>query len=131
MRLRAHTASADDPAGRTCNLHYIRRELGQQRYSDKRMVAYLAHLVEGYGFPAPLPSARKGGAITTAVHAGSAWHRAAVDAWIDGTGLPPAQSAAITRAADHRAHAEAAEDMDANALNLRLVGGRDYQAGAA
>lgn len=128
MPLRAPNASADDPAARTCNIHYIRRELGQSNYSDKRMVAYLAQLVEGFGFPAPLPGIRKGGTVSGAVHADSKWHRAAVDAWIDGTGLPPAQSAAIARAADQRAHAAAASDMDANALNLRLVGGRDYLA---
>lgn len=127
MPLRAPHGVQDDPAARTCNLHYIRRELGQSNYSDKRMVAYLAHLVEGFGFPAPLPTIRKGGAVSAAVHADSKWHRAAVDAWIDGTGLPPAQAVALARAADQRAHAEAAEAMDAAALNLRLVGGRDYR----
>jgi hypothetical protein len=127
MPLRAPNASADDPAARTCNLHYIRRELGQSNYSDKRMAQYLAQLVDRYQFPAPLPSIRKGGKVSAAVHADSKWLRAAVDAWIDGTGTPPPVAAAIER----RAHAEAAEAMDAAALNLRMVGGRDYRGAEA
>lgn len=130
MSLRNTTHCADDPAARTCNLHYIRRELGQTHYSDKRMVGYLAQLVDRYGFPAPLPSARKGGSVSTAVHSDSKWLRLAVDAWLD-QGMPPPQAAFIAKERDRRAHADAADDMDAAAHNLRLVGGREYRGAGA
>lgn len=115
---------ADEPAT-TCNLHYIQRELGAVGYSDARMLAYVAGLIRDHGFPRPLPSMLKGGGMTVEVRSGSRWVRAAVDAWIAGY-IPPDCAATI----DAAAMSAAADDMDANARNLRLVGGRDM-AGAA
>lgn len=120
------TGTADDPAARTCNLSYVQRELGLSRYSEKRMCQYLAQMITGYGFPAPIPTIRKGGQLSTEVHHDSQWWRAAVDAWLDGQ-LPPAAAEMV----DAKAMRAAAEDMDAAARNLKLVGGRDFRGAEA
>lgn len=117
--------SAKDTTGTTCTLWFIRRELGQHGYSDRRMVAYVTQLIDQHDFPRPLPAMRKGGVLTSAVTSNSTWPRAAVEAWIEGW-LPPDAAAAI----DRKARAEAAASMDDAARNLRLVGGRDHRGGA-
>lgn len=115
----AYHRRADDPEARTCNLHYIRRELGQS-CSDRRMVLYLAQLIATEDFPRPLPTLVRGGTITREVHRRSEWLREAVDAWIDGF-TPPGAAAQL----DRRDRQRAAADMDSSASNLRLVAGRD------
>lgn len=108
--------SDDEP---TCNLFYIRRQLGRQNYGERRMVSYVALLIEQHGFPPPLPTLVRH-KLVRGVTVDSRWHRAAVDAWL-GDFLPPANFAQVDRAA----MAAAAEEMDANAGNLRLIrGGR-------
>jgi hypothetical protein len=76
--------SAKDTTGTTCTLWFIRRELGQHGYSDRRMVAYVTQLIDQHDFPRPLPAMCKGGALTSAVTSNSTWPRAAVEAWIEG-----------------------------------------------
>lgn len=113
---------SEDPATRTCTIHYVQRELGEGQLSDKRLCAYLRKLIAEYHFPRPLPTVVRGGAVTADVHPRSKWIRDAVDAWLAGW-IPPDCAATL----DARAMASAATDMDAAAQNLRLVGGRDYQ----
>ena len=110
-----------DPEATTCNLWYIRRELGQQRLSDARMVVYVDALIAQHGFPRPYPTMLKGGTLYRATHTRSTWQRAAVDAWLAGW-IPPDVAATI----DAAALAAAAADMDSAATNLRIVGGRDF-----
>ncbi|WP_327195949.1 hypothetical protein [Novosphingobium capsulatum] len=120
MALKASRQPADDPGATTVNLWFIRRELGQHGYSDRRMVAYVTKLIEEHNFPSPLPAMRKGGSLTSAVTTSSTWQRAAVESWIEGW-LPPDATAAI----DRKAQAEAAAAMDGNASHLHLIrGGR-------
>lgn len=108
-----------DPEARACSLWYVRRALGRLDYGDDRIVAYLQQLVDGFGFPAPLPCAVKGQrGLTRAVTVSSCWIRAAVDAWLD-EWTPPGLAAAL----DARAMAAAASDMDARAASLQLVRG--------
>lgn len=113
----------DDPEARTCTFGYVQGQLGQNTLSQRRMAQYLRKLISDHGFPAPLPTIVKGGAITRDVHPSSKWVRAAVNAWLDGF-IPPDCAATI----DDQAYAAAALDMDAAAANLRLVGGRDFGA---
>lgn len=124
MASRFLRSAADDPANRTCTIYYVQRELGEQHLSEKRLCAYLRKLIAEYGFPKPLPTVMRGGSLTNDVHQRSKWIRAAVDAWIDGY-IPPDCAATI----DEKAMRAAAAEMDANAQNLRLVGGRDYRGG--
>lgn len=114
-------SGSQDSAATTCTFGYVQGQLGQNRLSPRRMVQYLQQLVNLHGFPAPLPTIVKGGKLTTQVHPSSKWIRNAVHAWLDGF-IPPDCAATI----DHQALAAAAIDMDANAANLRLVGGRDH-----
>lgn len=114
---------AEDPEARTCSFGYVQHQLGCDHLSQRRMAAYLTSLIADHGFPRPLPAPVKGGKLTTAVHFSSKWHRAAVDAWIDGF-IPPDQAATI----DEQACALAAAEMDDAARNLRLVGGKDFRA---
>lgn len=109
-----------DSAATTCTFGYVQGQLGQNRLSPRRMVQYLQQLVNLHGFPVPLPAIVKGGTLTTQVHPSSKWIRSAVHAWLDGF-IPPDCAATI----DDQAFAAAALDMDANACNLRLVGGKD------
>jgi hypothetical protein len=103
--------------GPTCDIIYLRRELGRTDYSDRRMLAYVRLLIASAGFPAPLPMDR-GGQLVTDPTPRSRWLRAAVDAWLENQ-LPP-DGAAL---AERRAAAEAADKMDRRASNLRLVRG--------
>lgn len=112
---------AIDPDATTCNLWYIRRELGQLRLSDARMVGYVDALIADHAFPRPYPTPLKGGGICRTAHVRASWNRAAVDAWLAGW-IPPEAAATI----DAAALAAAATEMDAAATQLRLVGGRDY-----
>lgn len=114
-------SAGTDPDATTCSFGYVRRELGQSALSDRRMVDYLRGLIGGHGFPRPLPTLMRGGSLTQDVTRKSAWIKSAVDAWL--AGFIPPDCAATMDAAAIRA---AAEDMDAAAHSLRLVGGRDY-----
>jgi hypothetical protein len=113
---------ADDPGDTTCTLWFIRRELGQHGYSDRRMIAYVRQLIAHHDFPHPLPAMTKGGALSADVTARSTWVRAGVEAWIEGF-LPPDGAALV----DRKARADAAASMDDAARHLRLVGGRDMR----
>lgn len=110
----------------TCTFYHVKALLGVQRFSDDRTAAYLRTLVSDHDFPRPLPTPLRKGAVTLDVHPRSRWVRAAVDAWFAGY-IPPAAAATI----DAQAMQAAAHDMDAAALNLRLVGGRDYEGAGA
>ena len=112
---------SDDPA-RTCNLWYIRRELGRDGYGIKRLSTYVTRLIEQCDFPAPLPTLR-GGALVETVCADSRWLRVAVDSWLDAQlpGPAAADQADAVRAA-------AMDEMDAAAGNLRLVAATDRDA---
>lgn len=112
---------ARDAAVTTCTFGYIQGQLGQGRLPPRRMVQYLQGLVDHHRFPAPLPAIVKGGQLTTQVHPSSKWIRSAVHAWLDGF-IPPDAAATL----DDQAYAAAAIDIDANANNLRLVGGKDH-----
>lgn len=111
-----------DSAVTTCTFGYVQGQLGQNRLSPRRMVQYLQGLVDHHHFPAPLPAIVKGGTLTKQVHTSSKWIRSAVHAWLDGF-IPPQCAATL----DDQAYAAAAMDIDANAANLRLVGGKDVQ----
>jgi hypothetical protein len=111
---------ADDPASTTCNLWFIRHELGQHGYSDRRMVDYVRKLIDHHDFPRPIPAMKKGGALSADVTRNSTWVRIAVETWIEGF-LPPDGAALV----DRKARTEAAREMDDAASHLRLVGGRD------
>ncbi len=120
MASRAHRLPPDDPGATTVNLWFIRRELGQEGYSDRRTVTYVTKLIAEHDFPPPLPAMRKGNVLTSDVTINSTWPRAAVESWIE-SWLPPGAAAAI----DKKAQAAAAAEIDANAGNLRLIrGGR-------
>lgn len=115
------TASADDYP--TVGLPFIIRELGQRRYGLQRQIAYVTRLIAECGFPPPYPAlvGKKGQeALTNDVVKSSSWHRAAVETWLEDF-LPPANAAAL----DARAAQAAADDMDAAAAGLKLVGGRE------
>lgn len=119
--MRFHSSAAEDRADDqpTCNLYYIRRQLGRQNYGDRRMVTYVGLLIDRHGFPPPLPTLVRAG-LVTGVTSDSRWHRGAVDAWLDDF-LPPDNSAQVDRAA----LTAAASEMDNAAGHLQLIrGGR-------
>jgi len=113
------TVPADDEP--TCNLWYIRRQLGRFEYGDRRMVSYVTRLIEQAAFPPPLPTlSTRSAELITAVTPHSRWLRVAVDAWLADF-LPPAAQVAVDRAAQ----AAAAAAMDHAAGQLTLIrGGR-------
>lgn len=117
-------ATADDAAP-SCTLGYVQKLLGTVTMSDERAARYVQALVDEHSFPAPFPTFLRNNRTTLDVHPRSRWNRAAVDAWFEGY-VPPSAAAHI----DARAMAEAGKAMDANAANLRLVGGRDMERGA-
>lgn len=110
----------------TCTFYHVKSLLGVHAMSDDRAVQYLRTLVSDHDFPRPLPTALRKGAVTLDVHPRSRWVRAAVEAWFAGY-IPPSAAATI----DVQAMEAAAADMDAAALQLRLVGGRDYEGAGA
>jgi hypothetical protein len=122
----ASRSPSPDRATQTCTFHYVRRELGQSALSDRRLVAYLRGLIDGHGFPRPLPTLLRGGALTQDVTRKSNWIKSAVDAWLAGF-IPPDCGATL----DAAALRAAAADMDDNARRLQLVGGRDFGGSAA
>ncbi len=103
----------------TCDCRWIGRQLGHDG-SDPALVAYVEALIDGAGFPAPLPHRKHGGGLSTAVHVDrSQWLRAGVVAWLSNY-LPPSAAGML----DDAARQAAADDMDAAAANLgslRLV----------
>lgn len=121
----------DDDREPTVSIWWLQRQLGKRDYKDRRLVSYLTLLIDELGFPPPLPDLvldrrpADGGdrplahSVTRKVTTNSRWRRDAVDAWLEDY-LPPDNAAAL----DARARAGAADDMDRNAGNLRLVAGR-------
>ena len=110
----------------TCDCRWVGRSLGHTG-SDTALVAYIEELIEGAGFPPPLPHRKHGGGLSTGVHVDrSQWIRAGVVSWL-GDYLPPSAGAAL----DDAAMNAAADDMDAAAENLgtlRLVACNDERA---
>lgn len=107
----------------TCNLWWIRAQLGRTDVSDQRFVKYVQGLVDAEGFPPPFPSQPKGKPITRAVTPLSTWRRDAVEAWLADF-LPPAGAEALDAAACAAA-ADAMDEAAANLGRLRLMqGGR-------
>lgn len=122
------TLAAVHTADPTCNLHWIGRQLGWDfaRRSDRALEQYVEGLIAELGFPRPLPHRKHGGGISTDVsYPRSSWIRVGVLQWL-GDFLPPEAGAAVDAAAMHAA----ADDMDAAALNLRLVGGTHFEGAA-
>lgn len=124
MSRNSRTSRAID-AESTVGIWFIQRELGRQTYGAARLVKYVRLLIEQFEFPPPLPelvTGRNGApdTMTTAAVEHSVWRRAPVEAWIEDW-LPPANAQAL----DLRAARAAAEEMDAAAGNLSLVGGRE------
>lgn len=109
--------------GPTCSIHYIARATGAHTYGKKRLVDYVAELVEQHGLPAPFPIHVKGQGVTREVREDSRFNLEKVDHWLDDWGLPPGAAAVL----DRRRAAEAGAVMDerARALGLQLLeGGR-------
>lgn len=120
---RADIARVDDDAAPTCTLDYVRAALGRRDYGPARFCTYLGLLIDGHGFPPPIPALRydrhsKAQRLDSAVRPASRFHRAAVDAWIGDT-LPPTSTTAL----DREARRAAAAEMDGNAFNLKLIAG--------
>lgn len=105
-----------------CNLHWIGKQLGHDG-SEKNLEDYVAELIDGAGFPRPLPHRKHGGGLSFGVsYSRSQWIRAGVIKWLEDY-LPPAAAAAL----DDAARAEAAEEMDQAARNLTLVADNDLR----
>ncbi|QJQ31806.1 hypothetical protein GV829_04555 [Sphingomonas lacunae] len=103
----------------TYSLSDIQVRLGQMDRSTRWLLSYVAKLIDGHGFPAPLPL-QHGDTVDTMPRVKSRWPAAAVDYWFD-VQLP--QGGGTTA----RAERAAAEDLDARAaaIGLRTIkGGR-------
>lgn len=120
MSLFSHLLTPTDGDPPTCNLSWICKQLGHEG-SEASQVAYAQGLIATTGFPRPLPHLAHGGRVSLDIHpTRSQWIRAAVEAWL-ADWFPPAGAAALDAAAVRLA----AEEMDAMACNLRLVGGTE------
>lgn len=110
-------SAAQGRADPTCGLFDILARLGQSRRGARPRsfswaARYVQALIEGEGFPAPLPLFHRN-AVSRDIRPGSRWQLAAVDAWFDAA-LDPAASAHVDAAAARRA----AEAMDARVFGL-------------
>ena len=110
----------------TCTFHWIKSRFGQvtdasaRPCSDEAFVDFLDGLIAHHSFPRPLPCPKRGGGIELGVTRKSHWIRAGVIDWF-GDYLPPHAAASL----DEAAARDAADDMDAAAGNLRLIGGTE------
>lgn len=109
--------AAQGRADPTCGLFDILARLGQSRRGNRQRTfawaaRYVQGLIDGEGFPAPLPLLQ-GTTVSRDIRKGSRWQLVAVDAWFDAA-LDPAASAHVDAAAARRA----AEAMDARAFGL-------------
>lgn len=107
--------TADDEP--SCTIWYIQLHLGRHDYSVRRMLAYVAKLIEKHDFPQPFPRMSKGDLVRD-VSDKSRWPREAVDQWLHDF-LPPDTHAALDRAAQ----AAAAQAMDGRAAKLQMIKG--------
>lgn len=113
----APPAAAQGRADPTCGLFDILARLGQARHGGRQRsfawgARYVQALINGDGFPPPLPLLH-GSTLAREIRPRSRWQLAAVDAWFDEAAGPAATSAADAAAARH-----AADAMDARAFNL-------------
>lgn len=60
---------------------------------------YLTGLIAQHGFPAPYPILRGASTVTGIVWKSSRWNLAAVEAWLEGWGLPPGAGGLAARRA--------------------------------
>lgn len=97
----------------TCNVFYVQRRLGADRLGEKALLKHIGGLVDGFGFPPPMPCFVKGRGTVAELVIGSRWRRDAVDQWFDRY-LPTSLGEAI----EARQAAEAGDEMDARAASL-------------
>lgn len=113
----ARPAAAQGRADPTCGVFDILSRLGQARHGGRQRsfpwaARYVQALIDGDGFPPPLPLLH-GSVLTRDIRPRSRWQLAAVDAWFDDAAGPAASNHADAAAARH-----AADAMDSRAFNL-------------
>lgn len=99
--------------GAGVSLWYVAMKLGLSGRSPQWLLGHVRQLIDRHNFPPPFPHYMLDGTRREGITRASRWHRAAVDAWLDGF-LPPEMLLAVE---DRRA-AEDAARLDQRAAEL-------------